>query len=177
MRRVAVVGVPGAGKSTLARAIGRRCSLPVTHLDAHFFDPGWKPKPDDEWRATYAELVGRDEWVMDGAFAMEAALDRDDTIVVLDLRRWRGLLGAVKRNVRQRRTPPEDFAPGCYERFDRDFFRLLRSIWRYDRDGRTELEQALAQSRPGRTVIRLTSRREVRTFLRSLDARRFGQSA
>jgi len=54
------VGVPGAGKSTLARAIGQRCSIPVIHLDAHFFAPGWTPKPDDERRATYEELVARE---------------------------------------------------------------------------------------------------------------------
>ena len=79
MRRVAIVGVPGAGKSTLARAIGQRRSLPVIHLDAHYFNPGWTPKGEDEWLPVYDDLVSRDEWVMDGAFAMDKALDRADT--------------------------------------------------------------------------------------------------
>lgn len=170
MHRVAIVGVPGAGKSTLARAIGRRCSLPVIHLDAHYFDPGWQPKPDETWRTTYEELVARERWVMDGAFAMDKALSRADTIVVLELPRWRGLLGATKRNLRQRRDPPEDFAPGCREAFDRQFFQLLRVIWRYDADGRGELEAVLRSRRGDQRIVRLKSRREVARYLASLDA-------
>jgi adenylate kinase family enzyme len=169
MQRVAVVGVPGSGKSTLARAIGRRCSIPVVHLDAYFFEPGWRPKPEDVWDATYDVLVARERWVMDGAFAMDKALDLADTIVVLDLPRWRGLLGATKRNIRQRRRPPEDFAPGCREAFDRQFLHLLRFIWRYEKDGRDELEAALQGRRADQQIIRLKSRREVTRYLASLD--------
>ncbi len=173
MQRVAIVGVPGAGKSTLARALGQRASLPVIHLDAHFFDPGWKPKPDEEWRATYEALVSRDEWVLDGAFAMDAALAHADTIIVLDLPRWRGLLGATKRNVQQRRNPPDDFAAGCRERFDKQFFQLLRFIWRYPAKGRTELEAMLARSRADQQIVRLKSRRDVARFLDSLNSAHF----
>ena len=169
MQRVAVVGVPGSGKSTLARTIGQRCALPVIHLDAHFFDPGWKPKPDEEWRAIYEALIGGEAWVMDGAFAMAEALDRAETIIVLDLSRWRGLVGAVKRNLQQRRRPPDDFAPGCRERFDKQFFQLLRFIWRYDDDGRSELETALDRRRPDQQIVRLKSRREVASYLASLN--------
>jgi adenylate kinase family enzyme len=145
----------------------------VVHLDAHFFDPGWKPKPEEEWRATYEALIGGEAWVMDGAFAMGEALDRADTIIVLDLPRWRGLTGAVKRNLQQRREPPQDFAPGCRERFDKQFFQLLRFIWRYDDDGRSELDAALAERRPDQQIVRLRSRREAAGYLASLKGDRF----
>jgi adenylate kinase family enzyme len=168
MERVAVVGVPGSGKSTLARALGDRLGLPVIHLDAHFFDPGWQPKPDEEWQAIYEELVGRPRWVMDGAFAMDKALDRADMVVVLDLPRRRGLVGAIGRNLSGRGEAPPDFAPGCSERFDRQFLRLLRFIWRYERLGRPELEDRLARLGPGQEVVRLRSRAEAAAYLGTL---------
>jgi adenylate kinase family enzyme len=168
MRRVAVVGVPGAGKSTLARAVGARCSLPVIHLDAYYFNPGWRPKSDDEWQPIYDELVAREAWVMDGAFAMDKALQRADTVVVLDLPRWRGLVGAITRNLRQRRNPPPDFASGCREGFDKQFFHLLRLIWRYDTDARADLEAALSQLRADQAVVRLRTRRAAEEFIHAL---------
>jgi len=168
MERVAIVGVPGAGKSTLARAVGERCGLPVVHLDAHYFEPGWQPKPADEWQRIYGDLVSGDRWVMDGAFAMDRALDRADVVVVLDLPRRQGLVGAIKRNLHRRREPPPDFAPGCRERFDRQFFRLLRFIWRYDRLDRRELEKRLAGLRADQQVVRLRSRAEAAAYLRTL---------
>ncbi len=63
MRRVAVVGLPGAGESTFARRLGAATGLPVIHLDAHHFDQGWTPKPPEEWEPLYADLVAREEWV------------------------------------------------------------------------------------------------------------------
>ncbi len=41
MQRVAVVGCGGAGKSTLATALGRLTGLRVVHLDRHYWQPGW----------------------------------------------------------------------------------------------------------------------------------------
>lgn len=62
MRRVLVVGISGAGKSTPARALGRQLGLPFHELDAlHFTGPGWAVS------RTFAEdtaRVGRTErWI------------------------------------------------------------------------------------------------------------------
>lgn len=47
-QRIAIIGSGGAGKSTLARALGGGLGLPVYHLDASFWRPGWTEPPRDE---------------------------------------------------------------------------------------------------------------------------------
>ena len=39
--RIAVIGSPGAGKSTLATMIAAATGLPLIHLDAEHWQPGW----------------------------------------------------------------------------------------------------------------------------------------
>ncbi|MGJ9459265.1 hypothetical protein [Oceanobacillus sp. CF4.6] len=43
MKKVAIIGCSGSGKSTLARTLGAMLHLPVYHLDALFWQPGWVP--------------------------------------------------------------------------------------------------------------------------------------
>ena len=64
-RRVAVVGVGGAGKTTFAVELGRRLDLPVVHLDRLYWRPGWDPLPADEGRAAQEALVRAPMWVVD----------------------------------------------------------------------------------------------------------------
>ena len=45
MKRVMIVGQPGAGKSTIARQIGQRTGLPVVHIDKIHWMPGWVERP------------------------------------------------------------------------------------------------------------------------------------
>ncbi len=167
MRRVAIVGTPGAGKSTLARELGARAGLPVIHLDQHAFLPGWQWKSDEEWDRIAPELLAGERWVMDGAFAMEEAVARADTIVFLDFSRARGYLGSVKRLALAYlgRAAP-DFAPGCEDKLDRDFWRLLKTIHQYPSLKRPDIVADLERRREeGRQVIVARSRREMRRLL------------
>jgi len=165
VRRVAIVGTPGSGKSTLGRELGARTGLPVIHLDQHYFLPGWKDRP--EWDEIADELLAGDAWVIDGAFAMEKAVARADTIVFLDFATWRGWAGSIKRLGRSYLgRPAPDFAPGCEDRLDRDFFRLLRTIWRYPRQQRPEVMAELDRLRgKGARVVVARNRRDVRELL------------
>lgn len=57
LRRLLVIGGPGSGKSTLAVRLGAALGLPVVHLDAHFWRPGWQESPRAEWADRVAELA------------------------------------------------------------------------------------------------------------------------
>ncbi|MGW7104826.1 AAA family ATPase, partial [Streptomyces xanthophaeus] len=64
MRRVLVVGISGAGKSTAARALERRLGLPFHELDAlRFSGPGWAVDPD--FVRETARHARTERWVFD----------------------------------------------------------------------------------------------------------------
>jgi adenylate kinase family enzyme len=69
MRRVLVIGISGAGKTTFARALAGKTGLPLIHLDAAFWRPGWTVTPRPEWRARVAGLVADERWIIEGNYA------------------------------------------------------------------------------------------------------------
>jgi adenylate kinase family enzyme len=141
--------------------------LPVIHLDQHHFLPGWQRKSDDEWERIAEELLAGDRWVMDGAFAMERAVEQADTIVFLDFSRARGYLGSVKRlALAYLGRPAPDFAPGCEDKLDKDFWRLLRTIYLYPSMQRPGIVADLERRREeGKRVVVARRRGEVRRLL------------
>src|SRR5262249_4309878 len=84
MKRVAVFGNTGGGKSTLARRLAEVTGLPLYPLDLIQFRVGGDPVPDKEYATAHAELLRRDEWVIDGYGTLATAWERfnaADTLV------------------------------------------------------------------------------------------------
>ena len=161
MRRIAVVGCGGAGKSTFARALGERLDLPVINLDRHYWKPGWVETIREEWIERQRELFAGDAWIADGNYVgtYDVRFDVADTVVVLGLPRWRCLSSALWRAVRNYGDDIQ--AEGCPERIDPGF---IKWIWRFERDQRPRLDHAL-ERHPGLDVIELTSRRAIARFI------------
>ncbi|HEX5137691.1 MAG TPA: hypothetical protein VFY93_12000 [Planctomycetota bacterium] len=165
MRRVLVVGSGGAGKTMFATRLGERTGLPVIHLDAAYWRPGWVEPPADEWRRTVEGLLARDAWIMDGNFCatLEMRLAACDTAIFLDRSRWVCLWRVGRRVLRFHGRTRPDMGPGCAESIDWEF---LRWIWRYPLDSRPQVLARLIAAGPGKRIVRLRSEREVGAFLR-----------
>lgn len=168
MRRVAIVGPSGAGKSTLARELGERTGLPVYHLDAIHWKPGWVESDKEESRRKVEELALRDEWIIDGNYGLsvDARMNRADTVIFLDLPRRIYMTRVITRTLYYYGTTRPDLAPGCPERFDWEF---LVWVWNYHRQSRPRLIDAL-ERHAGKFMLHvLRSPKEVREFLASFD--------
>ena len=168
MRRVSVIGCSGSGKSRLAVELGSLLGLPVVHLDAVHWRPGWERPPQEEWRRRHEELLQAEAWILDGNFGgtMKERIAASDTVILLARSRATCLLRVFKRSIRHwgRRRP--NLAPGCRERLPSAEF--LRWIWSYNRAHLPPILRRLEQVREEKNVVILRSDAEVRDFLASL---------
>jgi adenylate kinase family enzyme len=165
MQRVAIVGSGGAGKSTLARRLGKTTGLPVIHLDEHFWAPGWVPTPDGVWRSRQGELLGGPTWIADGNYGqtLDVRFARADTIIDLELPRLTCTRRAIARSLRNMGQAIQ--SPGCPEHINPSFWWW---VWRFPIHSRPPLEAAIAQHAEHVTVVRLRSDAQIDEFLASI---------
>lgn len=103
MRRVSVVGISGAGKTTLARRLAAALEVPHVELDAIFHQPGWTKLPVEEFRACVGAELAADGWVVDGNYTAVRDLvwAAADTVVWFDRPRSTVMRRLIARTARR----------------------------------------------------------------------------
>jgi adenylate kinase family enzyme len=105
MRRVAVVGNSGAGKSWLASRLAAALGVPFVELDAIHHGPGWQELPAEAMlREVDRRCPADGAWVADGNYTHkggELIRRRADTVVWLDLPRGTVMRQLVRRTARR----------------------------------------------------------------------------
>lgn len=171
MKRVAVFGNAGGGKSTLARQLADITGLPLHSLDTIKFKPGGDEVPYDEYRRIHSELLCRDEWIIDGFGCVPSAWERfsvADTLIYVDLPlfthyRWvtkRFLLGWVVR--------PEGWPKNSpMWRSTMNSYRVLRLC---HEKLTPKYRQLVAEQATSKRVHHLTSVNAIRAFAEAVTA-------
>lgn len=167
--RIAIVGSPGAGKSTLARALAERTGLPLVHLDQLHWEAGWTEPEESVWQARVTAAAEGERWIIDGNYGSTFAprLARADLVLWLDLPTALCLSRVIRRALAGWGRVRPDMAPGCPERLDPAF---LLYVARFRRDGRRRL--LLALERAAGPVIQIEHRTRLAALHASLGTKR-----
>lgn len=118
MNKVVVIGSPGAGKSTFARALRDIIGLPLYYLDMLWHRPDESNISKEEFDARLEEIIKEEQWIIDGNYqrTLEVRLKACDTVFLLDYPLEVCLSGAKARIGKSR----EDL-PWTEKEFDEEF--------------------------------------------------------
>lgn len=118
MQRISVVGSSGSGKTTLAKRIATILDVPHLELDSVHHLPEWEPIDTELFRSHVSDFTAADRWVVDGNYSKvrDIVWGRADTVIFLDLPRWRVMARLVPRTLRRMITR-EELWNGNRERF------------------------------------------------------------
>ena len=159
MKRIIVVGSPGAGKSTFARRMGELTGLPVHHLDLLWHRPDRSNVTQAEFDAALEGVLQGEGWIIDGNYSrtLERRMEACDTVFFLDYPLDVCLAGARDRIGKKR----EDF-PYLETELDPEFYQWILD---FPKDHLPRLYRLVERYRGSREVVVFRSREEAEAYL------------
>ena len=125
MKKVIVIGSPGAGKSTFARRLRDITGLALYHLDLIWHKEDKTTVSKEEFDRRLLEILQTDGWIIDGNYqrTLEMRLKECDTVFLLDYPTRVCLEGAASRIGKKREDLPwiESELDPEFEMYIRDF--------------------------------------------------------
>lgn len=108
MKKVLVIGCPGAGKSTFARKLTEKTGLPLYYLDMIWHKVDRTTVSTEEFDTALSEIMNHDRWILDGNYlrTLPMRLEKADTVFFFDLPLDVCLSGAIERLGKERVDMP-----------------------------------------------------------------------
>lgn len=163
MKKIIIIGCPGAGKSTFARKLKDMTGLPLYYLDMLWHKPDQTNIPKEEFDAHIREILEKDRWIIDGNYqrTLEMRLQKCDTVFLLDYPLEICLAGAQSRIGKKR----EDL-PWIETEFDEEFKQWILD---FSENQLPPIYDLLDKYRAGRDIIIFKSRKEAEDYLQNLS--------
>ena len=160
-QKILIIGSPGSGKSTFARALRDLTDLPLFHLDMLYWNADKTTVSREVFDERLQAVLEQEKWIIDGNFSrtMEWRLSLCDKVFFLDLPS-EVCLESVRKRIGTQRTD----LPWLETEEDAEFMDYIRSF---------SVEQkpkilSLLQKYPQLSVTVFSTREETELYLKEL---------
>lgn len=125
MKKVMVIGCPGAGKSTFSRRLQEKTGLPIVYLDNLFWNADKTNVAKDIFLERLENALRADAFILDGNYfsTMELRLKQCDTVFFLDYP-----LELCLKSIEKRRGVFRPDMPWIEEEPDEEFLQFVRDF-------------------------------------------------
>jgi adenylate kinase family enzyme len=169
MKRVAIFGNAGGGKSTLARELAYITGLPLQALDKLMYQVGGDAVPYEEYLQAHTALVNKDEWIIDGFGCIKSVWERfeaADTLIHVDLPLATHFLWVTKRLIKGMFVTPE----GWPEKSPiiSSSIQSYRVLWPCHSRLTPKYRSYTSEAAQRKRVFHLRSKRELKQFLHAI---------
>lgn len=159
MKKIIVIGSPGAGKSTFSRKLQNITGLPLFYLDMIYHRPDKTTCSVEEFDEKLNQILVQDQWIIDGNYArtLPLRLDQCDTVFWLDYP-----LEVCLQGIESRFGRPRCDMPWIENEWDEEFLEFVKN---FPSQYRPEIQRILREY-PEKEVIVFQSREAAEEFLK-----------
>lgn len=167
MNKIAIIGSPGAGKTTLAKTLHQELHIKVYHLDRLLWETGWQRIDGPTRIDTIQNIACEQQWIIEGTYlrSSEPRLHAADTIIFLDPHLLTCLWRVIKRHYKDRGHFRRDLPEGSTDKLN--LFRMWRLL-AFPLQDKKKLKQKLVKGET-KEIIRIRSKKDLNDFLANLD--------
>ncbi len=162
--KIAIVGAPGTGKTTLSNILSKLYNIEATHIDGIHHMENWVQRDKDERDRMILDVVSKDKWIIDGTYkaTLKPRFEAADLIIWLDYSSFAQIKGVMTRFLKNKgKEKPE--IPGCKEKMDKEFFTY---VLRYNKDKRKNIVNNLDGIDKSKVIV-FKNRRQLNKWIKS----------
>jgi adenylate kinase family enzyme len=169
MKRVAIFGNAGGGKSTLARELAAITGLPLAVVDELQYRDGGVKVPHEEYLRAHTTLLANDEWIIDGFGGIKSVWERfeaADTLIHVDLPLAVHVLWVSKRLIKGLFVAPQGWPKGSP--VISSSISSYRVLWPCHTRLTPKYRSYVSEATQRKRVFHLRSRQDMKKFLESM---------